>query len=174
MVIFNHESYLDSTLQFREGSRRDVNELIQSFGRVGYNIEKNYIHNDLTRKEILNVLEASKIFLSTYTNLQLIPINHLVSKEDHTERNCLIVIFLSHGEDSNKLHVNDGYITTTEIWQNFASCPTLQNKPKLFVFQVLQRYTLYSAPFTFIVYRLVRERMFRTLLETANITKILI
>lgn len=62
VVIFNHESFLDSSVQFRKGSRRDVNELIQSFGRVGYNIEKNYIHNDLTRKEILKVLKASKIF----------------------------------------------------------------------------------------------------------------
>lgn len=96
--------------------------------------------------------------------------NRLVSEEDHTERNCLIVIFLSHGEDSNKLYVKDGYITTTEIWENFASCPTLQNKPKMFVFQVFQRYTLHSALSTFVSCRLARDPMFRTHLETLNIT----
>lgn len=58
VVIFNHERFDNQDL--RKGSRRDVNELIQSLGRVGYNIEKKYIHNDLTRKEVLQVLQTRK------------------------------------------------------------------------------------------------------------------
>lgn len=58
VVIFNHERF--DYLDLRKGSRRDVNELIQAFGRVGYNIERKHIHNDLTRKEIMNVLKERK------------------------------------------------------------------------------------------------------------------
>lgn len=58
VVIFNHEHF--NNLDLRKGSRRDVNELIQSFGRVGYNIEKRYIHNDLTRKQVKAELKTRK------------------------------------------------------------------------------------------------------------------
>lgn len=59
VVIFNHERF--ENLDLRKGSRRDVNELIQSLGRVGYNIEKQHIHNDLTRREIMQVLKERKV-----------------------------------------------------------------------------------------------------------------
>lgn len=133
-------------MDLRKGSRRDVNELIQALGRVGYNIEKKYIYNDLTRKAIISVLRERKYIdakttphsytVAFYTDK---PIYFSVSEKDYTQRNCLIVIFLTHGEDNNKLHVKDGFITTTEVWENFSNCPTLQNKPKLFIFQVSER-----------------------------------
>lgn len=59
VVIFNHERF--NNLDLRKGSRRDVNELVQSFGRVGYNIEKRYIHNDLTRKQVKAELKTRKL-----------------------------------------------------------------------------------------------------------------
>lgn len=59
VVIFNHERF-DAPVDFRKGSRRDVNELIQALGRIGYNIEKKHIHNDLTRKRIICVLKERK------------------------------------------------------------------------------------------------------------------
>lgn len=55
VVIFNHERF--DYLDLRKGSRRDVSELVQAFARVGYNIEKKYIYNDLKRKEIMIVLD---------------------------------------------------------------------------------------------------------------------
>lgn len=58
VVIFNHERF--DQLDIRKGSRRDVNELVQSFGRIGYNIEKRYIHNDLTRKQVIAELKTRK------------------------------------------------------------------------------------------------------------------
>lgn len=58
VVIFNQENF--EHVSKRKGSRRDVNELIQAFGRIGYNIEKKYIHNDLTRKEIIQILKERK------------------------------------------------------------------------------------------------------------------
>lgn len=59
VVIFNQESF-DTNLDLRKGSRRDVNELIQTFGRVGFNMEKRRIYNDLTREEILEELRTRK------------------------------------------------------------------------------------------------------------------
>lgn len=64
VVIFNHERFSNAGVGFRKGSRKDVNELIQSLGRVGYNIKKQYIHNDLTRKEIMKVLTERKTIFS--------------------------------------------------------------------------------------------------------------
>lgn len=58
VVIFNHERF--DSLDLRKGSRRDVNELIQSFGRIGFNMEKRHIYNDLTRKEFKGILKTRR------------------------------------------------------------------------------------------------------------------
>lgn len=52
------------------------------------------------------------------------------------ECNCLILIFLTHGNVDNELEVFDAKIHTEEIWNPFATCDYLKDKPKLFIFQV--------------------------------------
>ncbi|KAF5287192.1 hypothetical protein FQA39_LY16011 [Lamprigera yunnana] len=119
VVIFNQESYDSSrNIEKRVGTNTDVNELILTFGRLGFNIERQHIHNNLKRKEILEV------------------INNL-SKADYSDKNCLIVIMLTHGDEDNILETYDAPISASEIWQPFSnnSCQSFKNKPKFFIFQ---------------------------------------
>ena len=57
--------------------------------------------------------------------------------EDHSNRDCLIVIVLSHG-DNGIIYSHDGEYKVEELWKNFTSdkCPSLAGKPKLFFIQV--------------------------------------
>lgn len=60
VVIFNQRRFQKSNLQDRQGTNRDVNEIVQCLGRLGYNIDKENVFEDLTREEILDVLNACK------------------------------------------------------------------------------------------------------------------
>lgn len=56
LVIFNQEEFESSRYNRREGTREDVNELLQSFGRMGFNVQDKYIFNDLERTRVLGEL----------------------------------------------------------------------------------------------------------------------
>lgn len=58
--------------------------------------------------------------------------------------NCLILIFLSHGNTDNELETSDAKIHTEEIWNLFATCDYLKDKPKLFIFQVKKQFSKYN------------------------------
>lgn len=84
----------------------------------------------------------------------------LVAELDHTENDCLIVIMLSHGElmpfvdystgeESNTLlshdlmsyiHAKDRKYPMQMVWRYFTdeNCPTLMNKPRVFIIQACQ------------------------------------
>lgn len=55
---------------------------------------------------------------------------------DLSEYNCLVLIFMSHGDTGNKVLVTDGEMDASEFWTPFERCKTLIGKPKLFMFQV--------------------------------------
>ncbi|KAF5290287.1 hypothetical protein FQR65_LT11621 [Abscondita terminalis] len=118
IVIFNHYSYLNNSSEKREGTNRDVNELILTFGRLGFNIDQNHIFIDKTRGEMIDEI----------TNL---------AKQDHSDKNCLIVIVLSHGHEDNHIEAFDAPVFANEIWEPFFdnACPSLRGKPKFFIFQ---------------------------------------
>ncbi|KAB0791990.1 hypothetical protein PPYR_13951 [Photinus pyralis] len=118
VVIFNQQTFGDDDEMARRGTNRDVNELILTFGRLGYNIEERYIYNNLKRFEILEAIKE-------------------LSSTDHSDRNCLIIIVLTHGEVNNVLQVEDGLMETSEFWTPFSntSCLSFSSKPKFFVFQ---------------------------------------
>nr|ALF06104.1 caspase-3 [Dastarcus helophoroides] len=114
VLIFNEENAENQP--YRKGSRRDVNEIILCFSRLGFNIYEDNICTDFTRKEVLEKLEQVK------TN-------------DLSDVNSLIVFFLSHGDDNNILYCKDSSIQAHEIWTKFSNCDELDNKPKFFIFQ---------------------------------------
>lgn len=55
---------------------------------------------------------------------------------DLSKYNCLVFIFMSHGNTENIVEVTDEPMGVSEFWTSFVSCKTLQGKPKLFIFQV--------------------------------------
>ncbi|KAF5287190.1 hypothetical protein FQA39_LY16009 [Lamprigera yunnana] len=116
IVIFNQQKF--EKFEERLGTNRDVNELILTLGRLGYNIEEEFIYNDLPKKDVLDKLSD-------------------LSKRDFSNRNSLIVIFLSHGTKNNVLRTYDEPIFAHEIWGPFSNsnCSWFREKPKLFIFQ---------------------------------------
>ncbi|XP_028132548.2 caspase-7 [Diabrotica virgifera virgifera] len=116
IIIFNQETFYDKELGTRRGTRRDVNELTTCLQRLGFNIDKENILTDKTTEEVEQVLEKA-------------------SQIDFTNYNCLILFFLSHGEELNFLHTKDGQILAKDIWLKFKDSPGLNGKPKMFVFQ---------------------------------------
>ncbi|CAH1179716.1 unnamed protein product [Phaedon cochleariae] len=116
VIIFNHENFESPDLKPRRGSRRDVNEIITCKQRQGINISEDNILTDATTKEISDKLKQ-------------------VADMDLKEYNFLIVYFLTHGDYFNKLHTKDGTVKAHDIWEHFRKCRSLENKPKMFVFQ---------------------------------------
>lgn len=58
VLIFNQENF-ESEQRTREGTRRDVNEIITTMSRLGFNMNKDRVYQDKTRKEILEVIQES-------------------------------------------------------------------------------------------------------------------
>ena len=62
----------------------------------------------------------------------------LVASEDHSERDCVVVAVMSHGDDGI-LYAKDQQYKPERLWSYFTSdqCPTLAGKPKMFFIQVI-------------------------------------
>ncbi|XP_066148219.1 caspase-7-like [Euwallacea fornicatus] len=117
VIIFNQE-FGDDHVMIREGSRRDVNEIIMCFQRLGFNMSADDVLLDSTAKQITHKLKS------------------VANDQESLEKiNCLIIFFLTHGETNNDLLVKQGTISCNDIWAEFLTCPTLMDKPKMFVFQ---------------------------------------
>ncbi|CAG9761399.1 unnamed protein product [Ceutorhynchus assimilis] len=118
VIIFNHEFYDDHNIKVRRGSRRDVNEILTCFQRLGFNIHEGDLLLDSTVAEIQQKIK-----------------NVLEDKASLREANCLIIIFLTHGHNNDELHARDGTFKCSEVWTKFNKCAELKHKPKMFIFQ---------------------------------------
>ncbi|XP_056644595.1 caspase-3-like [Diorhabda sublineata] len=116
VFIVNQENFLDKEIEQRRGSRRDVNELIICFQRLGFNIDQKNILPDATTEVIHDRINN-------------------IADEDFSGYNSLIFFYLSHGCEHNRLHTYDGTIAAHDIWGKFKENPSFKNKPKMFVFQ---------------------------------------
>ncbi|KAI4470577.1 caspase [Holotrichia oblita] len=114
VIIFNQKKFQDESE--REGTTKDVNDIIFTLGRLGYNIDEQYIFIDFTTKEILEKINE-------------------ISRENLSTRNSLILFFFTHGSSNDTLMTNDGTIEAKQMWKILGEHKDLQNKPKLFVFQ---------------------------------------
>jgi len=68
----------------------------------------------------------------------------VVAKEDHSNRDCLMVAVLSHGDDGVLFGI-DKIISIENLVAPIKGCKSLAGKPKIFLFQV------FFPPFIFAV-----------------------
>ena len=60
-----------------------------------------------------------------------------MSKEDHSNNDCLLVAVMSHGTNDGEIHAADYKYPIQELWEKFLgdNCRSLMGKPKLFFIQ---------------------------------------
>ncbi|XP_034241794.1 caspase-1-like isoform X2 [Thrips palmi] len=114
-LIFVHTDYEPALqLKRRRGSKTDVGRLQRCFSNLGFKVK-------------------------TYNNLNINVLKHVLhetSQEDHSNRDCLAVTVLTHGEEG-RLYAQNGSYPQELLWSPFTAdrCPTLVGKPKLFFIQ---------------------------------------
>ncbi|XP_070544304.1 caspase-7-like [Ptychodera flava] len=121
-IIINQKHFDEMTeMETRDGTDVDAENLLQSFGKLGFEV---YRYDDLSVLEILDLLEK-------------------VAKEDHSDRDCLAVAILTHG-DEDTVYGRDGPIMVDQMLGYFRGdvCPTLVGKPKLFFIQACRGHKL--------------------------------
>jgi hypothetical protein len=75
------------------------------------------------------------------TKAQMIDLmKHYAQKVDHTNRDCFMAVFLSHGFTNEKneqlICAFDKDVLLTDLTDPFITCGTLDGKPKIFFFDV--------------------------------------
>nr|CCW28913.1 Caspase 9 [Channa striata] len=117
-VEFDPKSYLSN----RRGSNIDCDKLEQRFKALNFIVE---VKLNLTQKQIKHAL-------------------HTLSKKDHSQYDCCVVIILSHGTEVSHsrfpgaVYGVDGQCISVQNITNYLNgqhCPSLQSKPKLFFIQ---------------------------------------
>jgi len=73
------------------------------------------------------------------TNAELHNIINQAAKEDHSDRDCLLVAVFSHG-GPNIIYSADAHYKPDSLWDPFTAdrCPSLAGKPKIFIIQACQ------------------------------------
>ncbi|KAK4873488.1 hypothetical protein RN001_015517 [Aquatica leii] len=82
--------------------------------------------------------DVSNVFGLTTKDIVTSKLRH-VAQENNEDKTCLIMFFLGTIEKEDKFYLDDdkNFIVLKDVWLNFTAdnCPTLRNKPKVFVFQ---------------------------------------
>ncbi|XP_008411476.1 caspase-9 [Poecilia reticulata] len=122
LIINNADFEPQSELSNRKGSNIDSEKLERRFLALNFTVE---VKTNLKQRQIRHELSA-------------------LSRKDHSQYDCCVVIMLSHGTEVNHSrfpgavygtdgsHITVQYITTLFNGKN---CPSLQGKPKLFFIQ---------------------------------------
>lgn len=109
----------------------------------------------------------------------------LTDKErDHLEeRECVIVVVMTQGDQGGLLAAKDEFFLTSDVWQPIVDCQALHGKPKIFIIQVscVQKYKyllfdVYSEICifliaSFLIYVLVRTYELQQYVQVAVATK---
>ena len=127
-LIFNHETFSDGNK--KKGTLKDGKDLKAILEGLNFDV-RDYM--DLKLEQIKDILYNGKtleIEVKYFMNLFLIS----VSKEDHTNNDCLLVTVMTFGQDDDRIHAADKRYNVQELWKNFLgdNCKTLIGKPKLF------------------------------------------
>lgn len=103
-----------STMAKRNGTDKDRDDICNALYGLDFDVR---VFDDLSRKEVLEQLKE-------------------VSKLDHSDNDCLLVVVMSHGEQG-VLYARDNKYNVDSLWKNFVgnSCPSLIGKPKMFFIQ---------------------------------------
>nr|AOR82885.1 caspase-6 [Apostichopus japonicus] len=114
-VIFNNETFDWSTrMNRRVGTQKDVENLQNYLGLLGFEVN---VLQDRSTDEIKHTL-------------------YQVSKLDHSDSDCFLCAFLTHGDDG-VIYGRDGTTELQELFDLFRGekCPSLVGKPKVFFIQ---------------------------------------
>ncbi|XP_055298981.1 caspase-1-like [Sitodiplosis mosellana] len=134
-LIFNH-NYFYNNLNPRNGTQADCERLRKTFHSLNFDVQ---VHDDLEQDDIFNELQK-------------------VAEMDHSDNDCLVVVFLTHGklkgfnDDDNScntllnhdlmsyVYSKDDKYPLQDVWCCFTNeaCPTLANKPRIFLIQACQ------------------------------------
>ena len=62
----------------------------------------------------------------------------VAANEDHFDDDCFVCAILSHGDEEHVCGADDAKVKIDELVRPFkkGNCPTLDGKPKIFIFQV--------------------------------------
>uniref|UniRef100_A0A672H2G9 Caspase 9, apoptosis-related cysteine peptidase n=1 Tax=Salarias fasciatus TaxID=181472 RepID=A0A672H2G9_SALFA len=122
LIINNMEFQKDTGLSNRNGSNIDSEKLERRFKALNFTVE---VKTNLKQKQIKRELSA-------------------LSKKDHSQFDCCVVIILSHGTEVSHnrfpgaVYGVDGEFVPVQHITNYLNgqhCPSLQGKPKLFFIQ---------------------------------------
>uniref|UniRef100_A0A3Q1GMM0 Caspase 9, apoptosis-related cysteine peptidase n=1 Tax=Acanthochromis polyacanthus TaxID=80966 RepID=A0A3Q1GMM0_9TELE len=122
LIINNVEFEPECELSNRNGSNIDCDKLERRFKALNFTVE---VKTNLKQRQIKHALSA-------------------LSKKDHSECDCCVVIMLSHGTEVSHNRfpgavygVDGQHVPVQQItnYLNGQHCPSLQGKPKLFFIQ---------------------------------------
>ncbi|XP_074084829.1 caspase-6-like isoform X5 [Macrotis lagotis] len=114
-LIFNHERFFwHLALPERRGTWADRENLKRRLSNLGFEV---ICYDDLKAEELLKAI-------------------HRVSTSSHTDADCFLCVFLSHGE-GNHIYAYDAKIDIQKLTSLFKgdNCQSLVGKPKIFVIQ---------------------------------------
>ncbi|NXN33348.1 CASP6 protein, partial [Nycticryphes semicollaris] len=114
-LIFNHEHFFwQLKLPDRRGTLADRNNLKRSLTDLGFEVRD---FDDLKAEDVLQQINE-------------------VSADDHSNADCFVCVFLSHGEDG-QVYAFDNQINIETITDMFTGdkCKSLAGKPKIFIIQ---------------------------------------
>ncbi|NXK36369.1 CASP6 protein, partial [Piprites chloris] len=114
-LIFNHEHFFwHLKLPDRRGTLADKNNLERSLADLGFEVR---VFDDLKAEDVLQRMYEA-------------------SMDDHSNADCFVCVFLSHGEDDH-VYAYDANIKIATITDMFRGdkCRSLIGKPKIFIIQ---------------------------------------
>ncbi|XP_053317467.1 caspase-6 isoform X2 [Spea bombifrons] len=127
-LIFNHEWFFwKLTMPERRGTNADRDNLQRRLLDLGFEVR---IHNDLKEDEVIKKISEA-------------------SEADHSDADCFLCVFLSHGED-NHVYAFDAKVEIQKLTCLFKGdkCQSLVGKPKIFIIQAC-RGNQHDEPVTF-------------------------
>lgn len=73
----------------------------------------------------------------------------LAVKRDYSQCDCFVFVLLSHGDDRDIIYGSDQPINISSLTEPFKrSANTLLGKPKIFIFQVNQNFSIHKFEFS--------------------------
>ncbi|EDV99236.1 caspase [Drosophila grimshawi] len=114
-LIFSHEHFNDEKLTPLPHTKVDSAKLERALKKLDFRVT---IYKDLTHLQIKAKINDA-------------------AAQNHANRDCILVAFLTNGDDNDKIHAKDESYQLESIWQAFAAdkCKSLAGKPKIFIVQ---------------------------------------
>ncbi|XP_008285572.1 caspase-6 [Stegastes partitus] len=131
---------LDPAEEYRMGNKRRGLALIFNQERFFWRLGLNDRHGtNADRYNLEKRLEELNFEVKTYENYKQVEVLDKIyeaAEEDHSDADCFLLVFLSHGEDDH-VYAYDGKISIQDITSLFKGdkCKSLVGKPKIFIVQ---------------------------------------